>query len=217
MSSQVALALAIALGITTVACSKATGVQSTSPQVVRQPPREALLGPHVPAGATFSVQLDQELATGHSAEGEPFTARVNDDVRTPDGQIFIPAGAVLHGRVARAKSGYAPLLELTFDRVQTAWGSYVPLHVRVERTGQRPPASPGPLLGDDPAVVGPGAYTRSPHAGRQAAVRPSGVSGAFPTARPFEPAAPDAKADVRELRLRAGGTLELRLTRPLLP
>ncbi len=57
------------------------------------------------AGATIRVELLDRLSTAANEKGDAFRSRVASDV-LQDGQVLIPAGSELDGRVAEASSGH---------------------------------------------------------------------------------------------------------------
>jgi len=54
----------------------------------------------LPPGVSLEVRLQTPIRSGHSATGDPVTALVAHDVRK-DGEIVVPKGAVLTGRITR--------------------------------------------------------------------------------------------------------------------
>lgn len=65
------------------------------------------LGPgEVADGTTIRVRLLTELSTADSKQGDPFRTRVASDV-LQDGQVLIPAGAEIDGRILQVSSGTA--------------------------------------------------------------------------------------------------------------
>ena len=59
-----------------------------------------------PAGSTFGVTLNQTLSTATNSVGDGFTATLQDPIMDSDGNVLIPAGATVRGRITRVqKSG----------------------------------------------------------------------------------------------------------------
>lgn len=59
-----------------------------------------------PAGSTFAVTLNETLSTQKNQAGDGFTATLQDPIMDTDGNVLIPAGATVRGRVTRVqKSG----------------------------------------------------------------------------------------------------------------
>jgi hypothetical protein len=60
----------------------------------------------LPVGTTIRARLLGRLSTVESKPGDPFRAKVASDV-LQDGQVLIPAGAEIEGKVASVSSGHA--------------------------------------------------------------------------------------------------------------
>jgi hypothetical protein len=52
-----------------------------------------------PAGSEFSVTLNQTLSTRSNTAGDGFTATLQDPIMDTEGNVLVPAGATVHGRV----------------------------------------------------------------------------------------------------------------------
>lgn len=80
----------------------------------------------LPTGTLLRVSLDTTLSTETAHRGTPFTGHIMRDVMR-DGQVLIPAGSLLRGRVAEARSshhfGSGPMLLLQPDTVSLPDGS----------------------------------------------------------------------------------------------
>jgi predicted Ser/Thr protein kinase len=94
----------------------------------------------VPSGTAMALTLDAPLGSDSSRTGQEFTATLSEAV-TIGGQIALPAGSRLHGRVVEAtpakhglgdKSGS---LGLEFDRVSTPAGFSAPLSASFRAEG----------------------------------------------------------------------------------
>jgi hypothetical protein len=57
------------------------------------------------AGMKIRVRLMDDLSSGRTADGQPFRSQVSADVEQ-DGQILIPAGAEIDGRVTNVSTGH---------------------------------------------------------------------------------------------------------------
>lgn len=57
----------------------------------------------IPTGSLVTAALTSTISTRTHEAGDTFTARVADDFRGDDGQVLIPAGAILEGRVLEAR------------------------------------------------------------------------------------------------------------------
>ncbi len=93
-------------------------------------PSSATLG----TGAQFAVSLNQQLGTDRNQPGDGFSATVEQAVVDGSGNVIIPAGATVHGRVtAVSKSnhvGEAAVISLAFESVSFGGHSY-PLQATV--------------------------------------------------------------------------------------
>jgi hypothetical protein len=84
--------------------------------------------PYAPAGTEFEVRLDRTIDTQTSVSGEELTATLIRPI-SAGGVVLVPAGAELHGTVARIDR-FNPRVELAFDSVALPSGR-VPIGVRV--------------------------------------------------------------------------------------
>jgi hypothetical protein len=90
----------------------------------------------LPEGATIRVRLLDELSTTRSEKGEAFRSRVASDV-VRDGQILIPAGAEIDGRIASVSTGHPGgrgSMILRPETVILADGSRYKLHASLSST-----------------------------------------------------------------------------------
>jgi carbonic anhydrase/acetyltransferase-like protein (isoleucine patch superfamily) len=82
----------------------------------------------VPSGTTFAVSLNETLSTGTSQPGDAFTATLQEAILDADGDVMIPAGATVRGRVTRvAKSGnvgQTAVINLAFESISSGGKSY---------------------------------------------------------------------------------------------
>jgi len=67
----------------------------------------------LPEGATIRVVLLDQLSTTASEKGEAFRSRVASDV-LQGGQVLIPAGAEIDGRLAEVSSGHPAVMAPCF-------------------------------------------------------------------------------------------------------
>jgi type IV secretory pathway VirB10-like protein len=93
------------------------GRTSNEPVMAGEPNRDRLV---IPAGTELQLVLEQGLSSDASHQGDPVTARVAR-ATGPDGNVLLPGGTVLKGRVYRAEpagrvSGKARL-SVDFDRI----------------------------------------------------------------------------------------------------
>lgn len=57
----------------------------------------------VPAGTRLELVMEQELSTRHHRVGSPFTARLQEDVLGPRGEVLIGAGSRVRGSVVESR------------------------------------------------------------------------------------------------------------------
>jgi Glycine zipper 2TM domain len=60
------------------------------------------------AGATFDVAATDTISSRTSKTGDAFTARVVEDVKNAAGQVVIPAGSTVNGRITDVKPAPNP-------------------------------------------------------------------------------------------------------------
>ena len=112
--------------------ARGTTVDPDGDIVHPQPLRPGELG----EGTTIRVELLDRLSTTRSERGEAFRCRVASDV-LQGGQVLIPAGAEIDGRVAEVSSGHAGgrgSMRLQPETVILANGSRYMLHADVTGT-----------------------------------------------------------------------------------
>jgi hypothetical protein len=97
----------------------------------------APLGPgQLGEGTTIRARLLERLSTAESQSGEPFRTRVASDV-LQDGQVLIPAGSEIDGRVMQVSSGHLGghgSMRLNPDTVILPDGSRYHLYAQVTGT-----------------------------------------------------------------------------------
>jgi len=93
-------------------------------------PSSATLG----TGAQFAVTLNSTLATDQNQPGDAFSATVEQAVLGANGEVVIPAGATVHGRItALSRSnrvGETAVMNLAFESISFGGKSY-PLQATV--------------------------------------------------------------------------------------
>jgi hypothetical protein len=84
----------------------------------------------VAAGTAIDATVDEELSTERSREGDRFHARLVEDVLGANGEVLLPAGALLNGRVAMSHASTGPddlaALDVEIESI-TADGRTLPL------------------------------------------------------------------------------------------
>lgn len=87
-------------------------------------PSSATIG----TGAQFAVTLNQTLGTDRNQAGDAFSATVEHAVLGDDGQVVIPAGATVHGRVTAVEKsdhvGEAAVIRLAFESITIGGRTY---------------------------------------------------------------------------------------------
>ena len=174
----------------------------------------------VPEGTTFLVRLQDKLEASELHQGEHFTARLDEDLVSADGNM-IPRGKRVRGHVSSVEFGLHTRLLLSFDEIQTNHG-WVALIATITGVpgehGVKTPDSEGEIENrgvsakqtmEDVAV---GAARGSGVGGSEGGANGAGggrVAGAATGAI-------QSLLASRDLRLEKGTTLEVRLDRPLL-
>lgn len=90
----------------------------------------------VPMGTSMSLRLNETLSTEHNHVGDSFTATLQDDIRDAGGNVVVPAGATVRGRLTQVeKSGHVGatgIIKLAFEAVSFGGRSY-PMDATVVR------------------------------------------------------------------------------------
>lgn len=93
----------------------------------------------VPAGTTFSAELQNSLSSETSQIGDSFTAQLSSPL-SAGGQVAVPAGSTVHGRVTDAKGlrkiGGRARLGVAFTSVTLPDGSSAPLAASLSWVGK---------------------------------------------------------------------------------
>ncbi len=132
----------------------------------------ALRPGELPEGTTIRVRLLRRLSTAYTEKGEDFRSRVASDV-LEGGQVVIPAGAEIDGRVVEVSSGHAGghgSMRLRPETVILPDGTRYQLHAEITgtpgsrtRVGAESTITPGSRLKRDGieygGAVGAGATT----------------------------------------------------------
>jgi hypothetical protein len=88
----------------------------------------------LPVGTMISARLTDDISTRTHREGDVFLAQVTDDLRGGDGNVLVPAGTQVVGRVATARassdSNEEAVLVLAFDALMLE-GEQLPLRATV--------------------------------------------------------------------------------------
>jgi hypothetical protein len=86
------------------------------------------------AGTTFAISLNETLSTGSNQAGDAFTATLQEPILDADGDVVVPAGATVRGRVTQVNKsgnvGETAVIHLAFESVAFGGKSY-PLEATV--------------------------------------------------------------------------------------
>jgi hypothetical protein len=173
----------------------------------------------IPEGTRFVVRLNDTLDTAKLKPGKKFTAKLAEDLNTPDG-ASIPAGKKIHGHVSSVNRGLHGSMLLSFDEIETRHG-WRPLAATVTDVPGEHSTRAGGSEGEvqkkgssgkrvvEGAIIGAaiGAAAGGVAAGPHGAIIGAAAGGAV-----------GGGAGVltdRDLKLNKGQQLELRLDRPL--
>jgi hypothetical protein len=81
-----------------------------------------------PAGTTFAVSLNETLSTKANAAGDGFTATLTEPILDSNGEVLVPSGATVRGRVTRVdhsdRVGETGVLNVAFESVSFGGKSY---------------------------------------------------------------------------------------------
>lgn len=80
----------------------------TAPPAARPRPPAAPAKRTLSAGARFDVAATDTISSRTSKIGDAFTARVVEDVKNAAGQVVVPAGAVVNGKITDVKPAPNP-------------------------------------------------------------------------------------------------------------
>jgi hypothetical protein len=197
----------IALAIAAPACSTAIpqDVATTTPADVRKVDPKHVAGPFVQAGTVFTIELEQPIDTRGSRIGQPFTARTVEALVASNGRVIVPAGALVHGRVASTGNLAHPRVRLELDSIDTANGpaSVAAVVLQAQRFTYPGDVSLDPV--EAPAFADEYVYPFDPMGYGTGTSRGPSASVAYEHAYP------------REIRIPRGARISLELTRPILP
>lgn len=122
------------------------------------PPAPREVTSSVAIGTTMSVTLNDELSTETNQAGDSFTATVQQPITDSDGNVVIPTGGTVRGRVTQVQKsgrvGETAVLNLAFEAVSFGGESY-PLDASVVETN--PEKRSRSSTGEQAAKVGAGA------------------------------------------------------------
>lgn len=121
-------------GLVLAGCARQTRVESAGDVALSTTPANSSV---LPAGANIDVRLDQEIGTKSSKTGDSFTATVDNQVLASNGEIVVPAGAKVYGRITGLQnSGHAgepAVVKIDFERIDINGQSH-PFEAKVTAT-----------------------------------------------------------------------------------
>lgn len=94
----------------------------------------------VPMGTSMSLTLDETLSTERNTVGDAFTATLRNDLVDAGGDVVVPAGATVRGRLTRVDpsggAGETGMIRVAFEAVSFAGRSY-PIEATIVRANPR--------------------------------------------------------------------------------
>jgi hypothetical protein len=200
------LALAVASAAALWGCSSAL-----EPQVASVRPRAPAVGalarpgrPFVRAGTLFSVQANEPIDTYFTAPGTAFTASVVDPLFSASGEVIVPRGARVYGKVMSVGPYDRPRLRISLDEIDTSRGR-VPVQAALRHAQRYQWLGPDALqayTSTSPAAE----FTYGPSLKRLLPV-PDGFA--------YQNEWSNSSQQPREVRVPRGALLELALLEPL--
>ena len=112
-----------------------TTTRQPAPQQRQPAPQPRTVTRTVPVGTTVSLRMNEELSTERNQAGDAFTARLEDPIVDVDGNVIVPAGATVRGRVTAVspsgRVGETAAIKLAFEAISFGGESY-PLEASVQ-------------------------------------------------------------------------------------
>ena len=122
----------------TTTTPRQTQPRPSQPQTQPRPqaPQPRTVTQTVPTGTTFAIRMNDEVSTQNSRAGDAFTATLTDPIIDAAGNVIVPAGATVRGRVTAVapsnRVGQTAAIKLAFEAISFGGESY-PLQASVER------------------------------------------------------------------------------------
>jgi hypothetical protein len=186
-------------------------VREREPAPAPQPRRVTVTAP---VGANVAVTLNETLSTRTNGPGDGFTATLQEAVLSGDGQVVIPAGATVRGRITQVQKsgrvGETAIMNLAFESVSFDGDTY-PLQASVVRANPERESreSTGEQVGKVAAGAAAGAILgRVLGKNTSSTVKGAVIGAAAGTAIAMGTADVDAV-------LRSGSTMTIRLDAPV--
>jgi hypothetical protein len=162
-----AYVVACTLPLVAAACGARQAAPPQTAQVVRQGAvvvmgqDRARTAQYAPAGTAFNATLDQPVDTRLSSPGESVSATLTQPILALNGDVLVPEGTQLRGRIYAIFHAPTPRIVLGFDLLALRGGA-VPVGVSIlsvpESRYRTLPAAPRP------ATSAPGVTARQPSA-----------------------------------------------------
>ncbi|HVS62203.1 MAG TPA: hypothetical protein VMT85_01745 [Thermoanaerobaculia bacterium] len=103
------------------------------------------------AGAELELEIEDDLSSGTSTVGEVFQSRLTSDVLGPEGELIVPAGSVVWGRVVDVRPlrrvGGRATLELQFERLELPSGESVEVRASLLEQGRNKKKDKAKIVG----------------------------------------------------------------------
>jgi len=124
----------LATGLLVAGCARTTRVESTGDVALSSTPADSRA---LPSGTTLDITLDQEIGTKASKVGDTFSGTVTKDVVATNGEVAVPAGSKVFGRVTGLDNsdhaGEPAAIKVDFERIEVRGTSHQ-LSARVTAT-----------------------------------------------------------------------------------
>lgn len=120
-----AIPAGVLAGLMLVACARQTRVESTGDVDLGTTAVDAR---SLPSGTVLQARLDNEIGTKVSKVGDTFSATVENDVVAQNGQVVVPSGARIYGKVTGLDNsdhvGEPAAIKVDFERLNMRGASY---------------------------------------------------------------------------------------------
>lgn len=108
--------------------AREVGVVTTDDGLVTPQPRQVSAVDRVPSGTVLNAELIDTISPETADEGDRFRARVTGDLFASDGEVLIPEGAMMTGRITgiypAEQTGSQAAVRLDFDEIRVGNESY---------------------------------------------------------------------------------------------
>ena len=118
MNKALSTIVVLATLATAGACTRPSTVSSGGDVALPPTPVNAST---LPTGAVVNVTLDQQIGTKNSKVGDTFSATVTEAIMASNGQVVVPAGSKVYGKVTGLQdsnnAGQKAAIRLDFERI----------------------------------------------------------------------------------------------------